>query len=131
MAISFDKALGIHPQALAVRSQRTQLLATNLAHADTPNYKARDLDFRAILNNEQNGTMRMHATSSKHLQAGQQNEMYGQTLYRIPSQPSLDGNSVDTQLEKAEFTQNAVQYQATLRFISGRFQGMLTALRGE
>jgi len=131
MPISFDSALGIHQQALAVRTQRTELLASNIANADTPGYKARDIDFKSTLmniNNQSSGSV--STTNAKHIR----NEMGNsgaEVLYRVPNQSSLDGNTVDGQLEKSAFSENAIRYQASLSFLEGKFRGMLSALKGE
>ncbi len=131
MSISFDKALGIHAEALQVRSQRLEVLASNLANADTPNYKARDIDFRAALGAaEQGGALKLLRTQNGHLPVNGSGGAL-QTQYRVPTQPSLDGNTVDPQLEHAAFSQNAVQYQASLDFLNARFRGLRTALKGE
>lgn len=131
MALSFDKALGIHADALQVRSRRLELLASNMANADTPNYKARDIDFRAALGHaEQGQAVRMRRTHAAHVAAGTPS-LGIEPQYRVPSQPSLDGNTVDAQLEQAAFSQNAVQYQASLDFLNARFRGLRNALRGE
>ena len=132
MALSFDKALGIHADALQVRSRRLELLASNLANADTPNYKARDIDFRAALGHAEQGlAVAVRRTHAAHMPAGGAGPGMMEPQYRIPNQPSLDGNTVDTQLEQAAFSQNAVQYQASLDFLNTRFRGLRTALRGE
>lgn len=130
MSLSFDKALGIHADALQLRSRRLELLASNLANADTPNYKARDIDFRAALSQAQGGGLGLMRTHASHLPV-QGGGIGGEPLYRIPNQPSLDGNTVDAQLEKAAFSENAVQYQASLDFLNSRFRGLRTALKGE
>lgn len=131
MALSFDQALGIHADALQVRSRRLELLASNMANADTPNYKARDIDFRAALGQaEQGQAVRMRRTHAAHVGLGMPN-LAVEPQYRVPSQPSLDGNTVDAQLEQAAFSQNAVQYQASLDFLNARFRGLRNALRGE
>ncbi len=132
---SLDKAFGIHEQAMNVYARRTELLAGNLANADTPGYKARDLDFKALLNDyaarEAGGSgSAMQATHAKHFGGLGANGM-GDPLYRSPMQPSIDGNTVDSQVEKAEFMENAVRYQATLNFIDGRMRGLRKALRGD
>ncbi|MFO8003286.1 flagellar basal body rod protein FlgB [Thioalkalivibrio sp.] len=130
MSISFDKALGIHAEALQVRSRRLELLAANLANADTPNFKARDIDFRAALNDAGHGqALRMSRTNAGHLSSGAAGAG-PEAMYRVPTQPSLDGNTVDPQLEKAAFSENAIQYQASLDFLNARFRGLRTALRG-
>jgi flagellar basal-body rod protein FlgB len=131
MALSFDKALGIHADALQVRSRRLELLASNLANADTPNYKARDIDFRAALGQAQQGeTVSVRRTHAAHLSDGASG-LGMEPQYRVPNQPSLDGNTVDPQLEQAAFSQNAVQYQASLDFLNARFRGLRNALGGD
>ncbi|VAW53082.1 Flagellar basal-body rod protein FlgB [hydrothermal vent metagenome] len=131
MPISFDSALGVHQKALAIRSQRTEILASNIANADTPGYKARDIDFKSTLANIDNRAgSSLTRTNAKHIQistADKNPEM----LYRTPNQSSLDGNTVDGQLEKSAFAENALRYQASLTFLSGKFKGMLAAIKGE
>lgn len=130
MTINFDKALGIHPQALALREKRSEVLASNLANADTPNYKARDLDFQAVLKRSMPATQSMERTQPGHFSPN--DRLLGATMmFRNPQQASLDGNTVDSHIEQAKYSENAVQYQASLRFINGRFAGLMTALRGE
>lgn len=135
MLLSFDNAFGIHTKALSLYAQRSSVIASNLANADTPNYKARDIDFRSVLGTAKNSlgkAKRLQATHAKHFGVGGGNEsMSTETLYRTPLQPSLDGNTVDTQVEQAAFTDNAMRYMASLRFVTGRVQGLMTALRGE
>lgn len=132
MAINFDHALGIHPQALMLREKRSELLAANLANADTPNYKARDLDFKAVLENTRNtlDAQSMERTQAGHLAPNKQ--LLGATMmYRNPQHASLDGNTVESQIEQAKYAENALQYQASLRFINSKFSGLMTAIRGE
>lgn len=130
MTISFDKALGIHAQALGVRVQRAEVLANNLANADTPGFKARDLDFKAMLNSEMDQTLKLSETDGKHLPLNEQ-AFGGHLKYRVPLQASLDGNTVDTQQETADFTKNVLDYQASFRFLNGKFKGLTKALKGE
>jgi flagellar basal-body rod protein FlgB len=129
MSTSFDRALGVHAQALALRSQRAQVLASNLANADTPNYKARDLDFAATLAGLQGEGQALKTTHAAHLRAKGQNS--GDLLYRQPTQMALDGNTVEAEQEKAVFADNALRYQASLRFLGSRVQGLMSAIRGE
>lgn len=131
--IGFDAALGVHPAALALRARRTEVLANNLANADTPNFKARDIDFKAVLAAQtgaadQAGGLR--TTSARHIQPSAP-VAEGELLFRNPTLPSLDGNTVETHVEQAEFANNTVQFLASLRFVDGRFQGMRTAISGE
>ena len=134
MVISFDNVLGVHAKALSLYSQRSTVLAANLANADTPNYKARDIDFKSILNraeNKKSDASQLTATRSGHFGSSASSAFIADRLYRQPDQPSLDGNTVQVQKEQAAFADNSMRYMATLRFITGRVQGMLTALRGE
>ena len=135
MPFNIDAALGIHPQALSVRARRAELLAANIANADTPNYKARDLDFRAVLGaaveRNEESPVRLAATNVAHLSAEGASLATGELMYRVPSQPSVDGNTVDPQAEYSQFAQNAVHYQASLTFLSGRIRTLLTAIRGD
>ncbi|HEY8507988.1 MAG TPA: flagellar basal body rod protein FlgB [Steroidobacteraceae bacterium] len=129
MPLNLDAYLGIHADALKLRGQRTELLATNLANADTPGYKARDIDFREALANASNGGS-LRTTNARHLSTASELGPAG-LKYRVPLAPSLDGNTVDVQLEQAAFAENAVRFQATLTFLSARFRGLMTAITGE
>ena len=134
MAINFDTALGIHPQALALREKRGEVLAANLANVDTPDYKARDLDFKAVLGKALEGATaadtRLQRTRQLHLSG--QNDVLGADLrYRTPTHASLDGNTVEAHIEQAKYAENAVQYQASLRFINDDFVGLMTAIKGQ
>ena len=141
MPISFESALGIHQQALSLRTTRTEMLASNMANADTPGYKARDIDFNSALQAsvdkqhqlQQTGSQRaasLRTTNPGHIQLDV-SETNFETLYRVPNQSALDGNTVDEQLEKSAFAENALRYQASLEFLSGKFKGMIAALKGE
>ncbi|HYM34458.1 MAG TPA: flagellar basal body rod protein FlgB [Steroidobacteraceae bacterium] len=134
MAVDLNTYIGIHAAALKVRSQRTELLANNLANADTPNFKARDIDFREALAaaGKNNSPVRMATTNGAHIAIG--NVAAGdppELKYRTPLAPSLDGNTVDTQLEQAAFAENAVRYQASLTFLSAKFRSLMTAITGQ
>jgi flagellar basal-body rod protein FlgB len=126
--------LGIHVQALQVRSARTELIANNLANADTPDYKARDIDFRAVLSSAVAvpGGVQLATTRANHLGGGAAGSgVTPAAKYRVPLAPSLDGNSVDVQVEQAAFAENAVRYQATLTFLNSRLRGLMTAITGQ
>ncbi|QBQ54602.1 flagellar basal body rod protein FlgB [Nitrosococcus wardiae] len=131
MSISFDSALGIHPYALSLWSRRAELLAANLANADTPDYKARDIDFKTALQQAQGTALPLQVTHAKHLPSAAGQLPGGEALYRVPLQASIDGNTVDSQVEHGKFMQNALQYQASLHFLSGSFKGLRSALKGE
>ena len=130
MTINFDKALGIHPKALALRERRSEVLASNLANADTPGYKARDLEFSAVLKGTAPRQVTMDRTHIAHFESVPQ--LLGASLmYRNPHQASLDGNTVEEQIEQTKYSENAVQYQASLEFVSNKFSGLMTALKGQ
>ena len=134
MRFDLDKVFGVHEQGVRIRERRAELLASNLANADTPNYKARDIDFKQALQQAEAGSnpARMKSTHAKHLQADSfAVGMNAELLYRNPLQPSVDGNTVDSQQEKAQFIQNAMQYQSSLSFLSGKIKTLKTALKGE
>lgn len=135
MAISFSNALGIHEQALGLRVERAEILANNLANADTPGFKARDLDFKAILGNEMSGKgvaepLQMDTTNGKHLAQGH-DAGSAALLYRTPHQPSIDGNTVDTQQETAEYMKNTLHFQSSFQFLNSKFKGLSSAIKGE
>ncbi|MBI6704061.1 flagellar basal body rod protein FlgB [Pseudomonas viridiflava] len=135
MSISFDKALGIHEKALNFRAQRAEVLANNISNADTPNFKARDLDFSSVLAAEndkvQNGHFVLNKTNSRHIEAESMGNQDGTLMYRTPSQPSLDQNTVDSQVEQASYTENAMGFQASFTLLNSKFKGLVAALRGE
>jgi flagellar basal-body rod protein FlgB len=131
MTISIDSALGVHADALRLREQRTEILAANLANADTPGFKARDLDFGSVLAG-QGGGVSLDATDPGHITPGDTGMPAAvDLLYRLPTQSSLDGNTVDPHLEKAAFAENAVRYQSTLMILGSRIRGLMTAIRGD
>ncbi len=133
MGIGFDKAFGIHEDAVAVRAYRSTVLASNLANADTPHYKARDFDFRGALANAMNGRQApaMTSTHARHLATGALGMGDVEMMYRVPHQDSMDGNTVDPHIEQANFMNNALRYQASLRFLDGKIKGLLSAIRGD
>lgn len=130
MAINFNHALGIHPQALTLREKRSDILAANLANVDTPDYKARDLDFKAVLSQTMAAESRMQRTQQTHL-AAPNATLGADLLYRNPQQASLDGNTVEAHIEQSKYAENAVQYQASLRFLNSKFSGLMSAIRGD
>lgn len=130
MPITFDSALGNHDKALLVRSRRAELLASNIANSDTPGYKARDIDFKTALANVQQSSQGLKLTHRNHIQSP--SLLAGaDVMYRIPNQSALDGNTVDAQLEKSAFAENALRYQASLAFLDMKFKGLKAALKGE
>ncbi len=126
--------LGIHQAGLRVSAQRTEQLARNLANADTPGYKSRDIDFRSALAQAggRDAPVHMTATHAGHIALGNVAEGGAPELkYRVPLAPSLDGNTVDAQLEQAAFAENALRYQASLTFLGGKFRSLMTAITGQ
>jgi flagellar basal-body rod protein FlgB len=113
-----DQLFGVHGTALALRSQRLAMLASNIANAATPGYKARDIDFSAAMSAAESGLDLGEAGASA-------------TRYRVPVMPSLDGNTVELSTEQTLFAENAVQYRATLSFLEGRINTVRRALKGE
>lgn len=109
-----DNLFGIHGAALQLRSQRMALLASNIANAATPNYKARDIDFSKALNLAERGQAIDNALA-----------------YRVPLQPSLDGNTVEMATEQTAFAENALAYRSSLAFLNGRIGTLSRAIRGE
>lgn len=135
MAISFDKALGIHQQTMLLRTQRAELLGNNIANSDTPNYKARDIDFNAMLDKALEGGkasgVAVNQTNSRHLSGFANPDLAAELLYRVPSQPSIDGNTVDVQREQSEYARNALAFQASFTFLNKKFTGLMGAIKGE
>jgi len=111
---------GVHGAALAVRSQRMGVLASNIANASTPGFKAQDVDFQKALASVESAS-RMGGNTS----------ITSALQYRVPAQPSLDGNTVELSVEQTAFAENAVAYQTTLSFLNGRIGQITRALRGE
>lgn len=133
MAISIEKVTGFHEDALKLRSQRVALLADNIANADTPGFKARDVDFKAILKarlGEQASGLAVDKTHQNHMGLADA-AADGKLLYRNPSQPAIDGNTVDTQTEIVEFTKNAMDFQTGFLFLNSKFKGLTSAIKGE
>jgi flagellar basal-body rod protein FlgB len=127
----FDNVFGIHEQALMVHGQRLGVLAANLANADTPGYKARDIDFGAVLAHAQGETqMPLQVTHVAHVTFDDPDAPVGELKYRNPYQASLDGNTVEMPVEQAAFSENNVRYQASLNFINTRIAEMQLAING-
>lgn len=133
MSISFDKALGIHEKALHFRSERASVLANNLANIDTPNFKAKDLDFKQALSQQMKSGNRfdVETTNESHIGGSTFANNEGDVLYRTPQQPSIDGNTVEDQIEHAEYMKNTLAFQASFQFLNSKFQGLRSAIRGE
>lgn len=120
MSIRIDQALSVHTRALDLRMQRSEVLAANLANEDTPGFQARDIDFAT----------EMRRVSQDAAQQGLGSSQQPQLLYRIPSQPSQDGNTVELAVEQAEFSRNAMDFQASLTFLTMQVRGLKQAIEG-
>jgi flagellar basal-body rod protein FlgB len=135
MSISFDRALGIHEQALGFRAQRAEVLANNIANADTPNYKARDLQFASVLAEQsaksQRGPVSLSRTNSQHIPADGVMAGDASLAYRTPMHSSIDQNTVDLQIEQSNYAENSVQFQASFTLLNSKFKGLVSALRGD
>lgn len=118
MTSRIDELFRFHQTALNLRAARQEVLASNIANADTPNYQARDVDFAQALQ----AALHAPETSSPPVAAP--------LLYRVPAQPSADGNTVDMDVERAQFADNALRYEASLRFVSEKARDVLAALQG-
>lgn len=131
MTEPLDKLFQFHQNALNVRSFRQQLIASNIANADTPGYKARDIDFAAALREATSGAASFLRTSSdRHLGGIASHGGPVAVLYRSAHQPSIDGNTVDMDVERNRFAENAVHIDANLTFLNGQIKSMLAALQG-
>ena len=137
MPLNLNAYLGIEPDALKVYSQRADVLAANLANADTPGYQARDIDFRAALAaaDSPGDALQPTTTNPGDVTAGSTADGSVSTeqflKYRVPLAPALDGNTVDSQMEESQFAQNTVRYQAALTFLEKRFSELTTAITGQ
>ena len=130
MAIGFDKGFQLHSQGMQIRSQRAEVIASNIANADTPGYKAKGLDFKQALaqasSKQQTGMTR---TNDKHFDV--RTELNNSVDFRIPNQPDTgDGNTVDVQVERNLYLENSMEYQASLQFLDGRIKGLKKAING-
>ena len=141
MPLNLDQYVSVHATALDVRARRGELIANNLANADTPGYQARDIDFRQAMaraaGEKPTSGVHLSTTSAGHIggstsadAATLSNGQVADLKYRTPLAPALDGNTVDAQVEQAAFAENAVRYQATLTFLNSKFRGLLTAILG-
>jgi len=124
-----DSAFAFSETALALRNQRMEVLSRNIANADTPNFKAQDIDFKSVLNDAQ-GKPSLRATQGGHI-SNPQSISGADLIYTIPFNSSIDGNTVELSVEQAKYGRAAAQYQATLRFIEGDISGIRKALRGD
>lgn len=133
MSNRIDEALKFNQTALTLRAARQELLASNIANADTPNYKARDIDFASALQGALAGSspkLPMAATTGSHSSGSNPGVLGAPVMYRSAVQPSADGNTVDMDVERTQFADNALRYEASVKFISEDIKLVLTALQG-
>jgi len=130
MSLTPDNLFGIHTRALDLWQRRTEVLANNLANADTPGYLARDIDFRKALADAGGGAGNLSLQTTTADQIGAAGQTADGLAYRVPTQPSMDGNTVDAQAEQAAFAANGVHYQASLSFITAQIRMLRMAING-
>ena len=132
MSSLLDNAFGISAQALAFRSQRSSLLAANIANAETPEYLARDYDFKSVLEQAASGydTSKLATSDEGHIAVGN-GGAYGEPQYRIPTKSSDSGNTVEEEIEQAAFSENSLRYQTSLQFLNGTIRSLKLAIKGE
>ena len=131
MAISLDKLMGFHHKAMQIRTDKMEVIAGNLANANTPGYKARDIDFQKAMASAQYAQSQhtLTRTNERHIEGKMQSQ--GELEYRIPNQPDTgDGNTVEVQTERNMFLDNGMRYQAGIQFLNGKIKGMKKALSG-
>ena len=126
---SFTEHLGFHASALQLRSRRNEMLASNIANAATPNFKARDLDFDTELKRI-NKIANIQTTNNSHF-ASIQKRIGQDSVFRLPIHPSLDGNTVEMAVEQMQFSENVMRYQTTLSFLNNKISGLRSAIKGE
>lgn len=126
-----NQYLGVHAQAMPLREQRMKLIASNLSNADTPGYKAQDLDFDAALRHAQGNSSAgvMKTSDARHYEVGHGLNPF--QVLREGHQPSLDGNTVDPDIERAAYGRAALEYRASLSFVESKVRSMLTAITGQ
>lgn len=137
MAITFDQAFGIHQYTMKVRNRRAEVLAGNLANADTPGFKARDLDFKLALKQagqlrEQEAAPQLRKTDARHMDVGDLPQDPELTMkFRLPYQADTgNGNTVEVGTERMKYVDNTLEYQATMQFLNGKISKLMSALRG-
>lgn len=133
MAINFEKALGIHQHTLGIRSRRTEILASNIINADTPNYKAKDINFKdALMAAKSRSGVSLNRTDNSHNFGNSTSMAQNGLLYRISNQPDTgDGNTVDAEVERNLFMKNSLEYQASLDFLNSKISSLRKAIKGQ
>jgi len=130
MAIGFDKGFQLHTQGILIRSQRAEVIASNIANADTPGYKAKGLDFKQVFAQATSKQqMGMSRTNDKHFDV--RTELNNSVGFRVPNQPDTgDGNTVDVQVERNLYLKNSMEYQASIQFLDGKVKSMKKVISG-
>ena len=133
--MSLSSVFNIAGSGMSAQTTRLNTVASNIANADTPNYKARDLEFSKVLEAQndkaKNGTFALNMTNSRHIEAEGLGNGDESLMYRTPMQPSIDQNTVDAQLEQSAYAENSVNFQASFTLLNSKFKGLMSALRGE
>ena len=129
MTAGLREGLGIHAEALVLRNNRNTLLASNIANAAVPGYKARDFEFDTVLAQQTDNTS-LRTSSPRHSNSAAMATAHA-VGYRVPTMPTMDGNTVDLSVEQMEFAENTVRYQTSLELINRRINGLMTVIKGE
>jgi len=134
MINKLDKELNFHHHALSLRVARQELLSSNVANADTPHFKAKDIDFASVLREKlaaspTQATVNLDSTSPLHFNSTVEGIFGDGILYRVPLQPSADGNTVDMDLERTQFADNSIKYDASISFINNEFRNLMLAMQ--
>ena len=124
-----NNAFGIHERAISVRNRRVELISKNIANADTPNYKARDLDFKKMIAGVEG--VKVSSTNARHYEVAHLENSPDGLKFRVPFNSATDGNTVEMSVEQAQYSKATADYQATLMFLESRISGIRKALRGE
>jgi flagellar basal-body rod protein FlgB len=133
VAISFEKALGMNEAALKLRGERASIISSNLVNADTPNYQARDINFHEALKQKMGtgNAGHLRTTNTRHQGFGDGINTKSEHYFRTPTQPSIDGNTVEENIEHAEFMKNSLEFQVAFTFLNSKFKGLTKAIKGE
>ena len=134
MIDKLDASLRFHQEALNLRARRQEVLSANIANADTPNYKARDFDFGAALTQAVDRgrpaqSLSLSGTSTGHLPGQAAGGADAELMYRTPHQSSIDGNTVEMDMERVNFADNAMRYEANLTVLSAKIKSLLSAIQ--
>ena len=127
---TIEDSLQLHSQALGLRARRNDVLASNIANAATPHYKARDIDFETELRRVQKVSP-LETTHAQHISVAKASTGLLDMKYRVPLNPSLDGNTVESSVEQMQFSENVMRYQSSLTFLNNRIAGLMSAIKGE